>query len=362
MRHISIHVLLASALSVGVTCAADNIKWLGTEYDFGTIREESGKAHGQVRFVNLGPEATMIQRVKSTCGCTGVGFTEGVIAPGDTATVWFDYDPTGRPGRFEKHVKAYTGVNNDLTSITLKGTVIGAPHSLDSKYPVVNGGLRLSADVIPLGKTTWGTSRHKYIYGYNQSADTLSLSWKDVPRFVSLGVSSRSVAPGDLFTVSAYLNTRDGAEIGSLDAPFTFIAEGADGAVSLPVHITADIVPDISAYTDEQLRESPSATLYPTLLELGEVRGDKHIKQEFFLRNEGKTPLALKRVHCPQFPSLIKTKSMPRSLKPGESKPIKLNINPDVLPKGIFKIAVEVVTDDPLHPTRNVHLIGTRPE
>lgn len=362
MQHVPIYALLASVLSVGLSCNADNIKWLSTEYDFGTIREESGKAHGQVQFVNLGPEATMIQRVKSTCGCTGVGFTEGIIAPGDTATVWFDYDPTGRPGRFEKHVRAYTGVNKDLTSITLKGTVIGAPQSLKAKYPIVTGGLRLSTDVISLGKTTWGTSRHEYIYGYNQSTDTLSLSWKDVPRFVSLGVSSRSVAPGDLFTVSAYLNTRDGAEIGSLDVPFTLVAEGTGETFSTPVHITADIVPDLSAYTDEQLREAPSATIYPTMSELGEVRDDKQIKLEFFLRNEGKTPLSLKRVHCPQLPALIKVKSMPGSLKPGESKPIKLNINPDVLPKGMFKIAVEAVTDDPMHPTRNMYLIGTRPE
>lgn len=339
---------------------ADNLRWLATEYDFGTIREESGKAHGRVQFVNEGPEATIIQRVKSTCGCTGVGHTEGIIAPGDTATVWFDYNPTGRPGRFLKHVKVYTGVDNDLTSIAIKGTVIGAPQSLNSKYPVTAGALRLSSDVIPMGKTVWGTARHEYIHGYNQSGDTLRLSWRDVPPYISLGASSLEVAPGDLFTLSAYMNTRDGAETGSLNVPFTLTATGGGQTHEVKVSVTADIVPDTSGYTEQQLREAPSASVFPTIIDLGEVSGDKKLPIEFAVKNEGKNPLSVKRVHCPTLPSLLKVKSMPRTLKPGEWKQVKGSVDPAALPDGMFKIAIETVSDDPLHPTRTVYLIGTK--
>lgn len=352
---------LAAALAIS-GAFADNLKWLSTEYDFGTIREESGKAHGQVQFVNLGTEATVIQRVKSTCGCTGVGYTEGIIAPGDTATIWFDYNPTGRPGRFLKHVKAYTGVDSDLTSIAIKGTVIGSPRSLDSKYPVTAGSMRLSADVIPMGHTVWGTSRHEYIHGYNQSGDTLRLSWKDVPPYISLGASSLDIAPGDLFTLSAYMNTRDGAEIGTLDTPFILMADYGGEHREIPVHVTADIVPDTSAYTEQQLRDAPSALAFPSIIDLGEITSSKAVPVEFAVKNEGHTALAVKRVHCPQLPGLLKVKSMPKSLKPGDWKPVKGSVDPSRLPHGNFKIPIETVTDDPLHPTRTVHLIGTRPE
>lgn len=358
MRAKTILAMLACA-SATHWAGADDLRWLSTEYDFGPIREEAGKAHGQVQFVNAGTEATTITRVKSTCGCTGVGHTEGIIAPGDTATIWFDYNPAGRPGRFLKHVKVYTGTDNDLTSIAIKGTVIGAPRSLESKYPVVAGDLRLSADVIPMGKTVWGTSRHEYLHGYNQGADTLRLSWKDVPPYISLGASGLNIAPGDLFTLSAYMNTRDGAEIGSMHVPFTLIAHSGSQVSEIEIRVTADIVPDTSGYTGQELRDAPFASVFPTVIDLGDTSIAKKSQIEFAIKNEGKTPLSVKRVHCPQIPGLLKVKSMPKTLKPGEWKPVKGIVDPASLPAGNFKIAVEVVTDDPLHPTRTVHIIGT---
>lgn len=355
--------VILTACSAAAVSYADNIKWLSTSYDFGTIHEDAGKAHGQVQFVNLGPEATIIQNVKSTCGCTGVDYTKDIIAPGDTATIWFDYNPTGRPGRFLKHIKAYTGLDNELMSIEIKGTVIGAPQSLDTKYPVTSGYLRLSSDLIPMGKTLYGTSRHEYLHGYNQASDTLHLSWEGVPKYISLGASSLQIAPGDLFTLSAYMNTRDGAEIGTLDAPFTLIADYGTEHRELTVHVTAEIVPDTSAYTEQQLREAPAASVFPTLIELGDMSADKAVKPlqvEFAIRNEGKTPLSIKRIHCPELPQLFKIKSMPKSLKPEQWKPVKGTVDTAVLPQGNFKIAIEVVTDDPLHPVRNVFIIGTK--
>lgn len=359
LRYISTIAAIVLALP---TLHADNLKWLSTEYDFGTIREEAGKAHGRVQFVNLGPEATMIQRVKSTCGCTGVGHTEGLIAPGDTATVWFDYNPAGRPGRFIKHVKAYTGADNDLTSITIKGTVIGAPHSLDTKYPVVADELRLSSDAIPLGKVTYGRARHEYIHGYNQSADTMRLSWNDVPQFISLGASSCDIAPGELFTLSVYVNTRDGVDIGSLDVPIVLGADYGGKHSEATIHVTASIEPDTSGLTGRELADAPSANLFPTILDLGVLpKPGAKTSLEFTVRNEGKTKLDIKRVHCPSLPALITVKSMPKSIKPGEWKKIKIAVDTGKLPSGNFKIPIEVVSNDPLHPARKTNIIGTRP-
>lgn len=361
MRGAYIVTLIASVAISSAFSYADNLKWLSTEYDFGTLREEEGKAHGEVRFVNLGPEATMIQQVKSTCGCTGVGYTEGIIAPGDTATVWFEYNPAGRPGRFLKHVKAYTGVNNDLTSIAIKGTVIGAPRSLDTKYPVVSGELRLSSDIIPLGSVTYGTARHEYIHGYNQAADTMQLSWKEVPPYISLGVSNRDIAPGDLFTLSAYLNTRDGVEIGSLDTPITICADYGGKHSEATIHVTGTIEPDTSSLTVQDIGDAPSANLFPTILDLGIINSPGAKKQmEFTIRNEGKSTLEIKRVHCPSNPSLLAIKSMPKKIKSGDWKKVKIVVDTGRLPAGDFKIPVEVVTNDPFHPIRKTNLIGTR--
>lgn len=355
-------ILYICILTLGLTAWADELHWLSTEYDFGTIREAAGKARGQVQFVNAGTGPTIIQRVKSTCGCTGVGYTRDIIEPGDTATVWFDYNPTGRPGRFEKHIKVYTGEAGDLTSITIKGTVIGTPHSLEANYPEAYGPLRLSSDQIPMGELTWGTSTNRYIHGYNQEGDTLTLSWEETPRCLTLGVSSKQILPGDLFTLSAYLNTRDGMEMGTTDIPVTLHADSPKGRTTAVVHVTATVMPDYSKYTDEELRSAPVCVLSPTVIELpsAQLSGKKGIPVEVTVQNDGKSPLILSRVHCPELPGLVKLKSMPRELKQGQYKPLKLEVRPEFLPSGEFKIPVEVVTNDPLHPVRTLFLAGIR--
>lgn len=356
--------LILGAAGIIFVCfglSADSLRWLSKEFDFGTIREEAGKAPGKVQFVNEGTEPTLIQRVKSTCGCTGVRYSQDLIEPGDTATVWFDYNPTGRPGRFEKHIKVYTGEGSDLTTITIRGTVIGAPQSLNTKYPMVYGPLRLSSEKIPMGETLYGTSRHEYIYGYNQGSDTLQLSWGEVPRYLSLGASSLKVAPGDLFTLSVYMNTRDGAEPGTMNVPVELYASAGGERVKATLHVTAVVKPDYSSLSGKDLRDAPAANVYPTSLDLGRLDPDsgKAIKLEFNVSNEGDTPLLIRRVHCPEAQQAVKVKSIPKTLKGKARGKVKFEVYPRELPRGDFKIGVELVSNDPLHPVRTVYLVGT---
>lgn len=354
--------LLSLLIMAGLIMSADaGIVWLEKEYNFGSFPEEGGPRKGQVRLVNEGSEPTVINRVKSTCGCTVAGFTEGLIEPGDTAFVWFTYNPTGRPGRFLKHIKVYTGADNDVTSIALSGTVIGSSSTLASNYPVEAGPMRLSTNAIGMGKVVFGRARHEYISGYNQSSDTLRLHWTSTPMPLSLGVSNKEVAPGDLFTLGIYFNSRDEAESGPVEYSFTlFPFEGEeDGKL---ITITADIVPDTSGMTEQEIRNAPSAMIYPTVIELGSLTpADKPVKFEFNIRNEGHTPLDISRICLPGADSKALTiKQMPTRIKPGKEHKVKGSINPaEIQEEGPFVLEVQTVSNDLLHPSRTLRLVGT---
>ena len=348
-------IVLASA----VVAPADNIRWLSTEYDFGAFKEAAGNQQGQVQFVNEGDEPTIITRVNPTCGCTVARYTEGEIAPGDTATVWFEYNSTGRPGRFRKHIKVYTGVASDLTSIVITGTVIGTPSTLGTQYPEEFGPLRLSTSHIRLGNVVYGQCRHEYIYGYNQGTDTLRVSWSHPYDALSLGVSTRNVAPGDLFTLSAYFNSRDQGEIGSLEYPVTLHIDYGERHEDVMLSMSANILPDTSKMNEQQLRDAPSSLVYPTVVELGDIsRRSKPYEFSFSVKNEGRTPLKVKRVHSTQVRKALKVSRMPSVVKPGREERVKCKFDTGGLESGPFNVSVEVVTDDPLHPTRILHLIG----
>ncbi len=355
-----ISLVLGAAASFGLT--ADDVRWLSTEYDFGTFREADGKRTGYLKFVNKGAEPTVINRVRPTCGCTVAEYTEGEIAPGDTATVSFTYNPAGRPGRFLKHIKVYTGVDNRLSSLTIKGTVIGAPQTLATEYPVESGALRLSTDTLNMGHITMGSSRNEFIHGYNQSSDTLDLSWSVVPKAISLGVSSRKIAPGDIFTLSVYLNTAEGMELGRNDMRFMLHSRpaGEAHANEIPFTVTAYVDADFSSVTPEQMKTAPVVNLYPTVVELGTVtEKDRKIKVEVSVTNDGKSPLTVRRIYSPQI-ALRRATKTPMGIKPGKTAKIEVEIDGSLIPAGLFNIPIEVLTDDPLRQGTRFRLVGTR--
>ncbi len=182
------------------------IRWVETEYDFGVMKEIAGRQTGYARFCNLGPDTTFISYVRPSCGCTDADYTKGLILPGDTATVSFTYNPSGRPGAFEKSVKVYIGEDKDRHVIKIKGTVVGSPETLSKLYPVSAGALRLSTRLIDLGDVVVGTGRHAFVTMVNQTTDTVSPG-VSAPQGISVDMTPKVLEPGELATLGIYINS-----------------------------------------------------------------------------------------------------------------------------------------------------------
>ncbi len=346
-------MLLAAAAT---TMVQAEIKWLTKDYDFGTIKEVAGPKTGVVKFVNLGPESTIITRVRTSCGCTDAEYTEGEIMPGDTATVSFTYNPKGRPGRFEKNVKVYTGANQELNVITIRGTVIGAPETLSVTYPVEAGALRLSTKTLQTGDIRYGTSRHLFLHGYNQSTDTIYTRVTPPVRSLSIGESVRAVAPGDIVTIGVYFNTRDGEIPGQVSYPIEIVPDTASlKNEKCNVLLKANIIPDSQGVNAEQLASAPSATVSPKYLDLGIVAGDQK-EISFTLSNTGKSDLHVKRM---QGEGVAITR-MPMRLKPGKSGVCNGSVNLADTKPGPFAIKLQITTNDPVNPIMELKISGIK--
>lgn len=348
------------ALSLFLTMSSvmwGKVEWLQTEYDFGAFPEIAGPRTGTVRFVNKGSEPMLINRVRLTCGCTSESHTEGIVAPGDTAVVNFTYNPIGRPGRFEKSIKVYVGENNDMTVIKMRGTVIGAPQTLDADYPVVAGALRISEREVDFGKVRHSTSRHVFLNLYNQSSDTLRPVWKNTDSCLDIDISSPEILPGDLATMSFYLNTREEERMG----PVAYDVEifPYEGSVeSAVVSIVAEITPDTGDLTAEQLKDAPSLEVNPRLLDLGVVNGKKNIKFGFLISNEGKSKLNIRRIYS-RTPG-VNIFRYPVSLRLGKNGKAEGRLDMSQIPQGAFSVKLEIVSDDPLHPITTLSLSGEK--
>jgi len=352
-------IVAATVMSIGIgaATAADDLQWLSTTYDFGVIKEIEGKKTGTVKGVNRGDAPAMINRVRLSCGCTNESHTEDPIAPGDTATVSFTYNPVGRPGPFKKTVKIYSGSDNRLTTITMTGTVIGAPETLSTTYPIEVGPLRIGQKVIDLGKVRYGSSRHCFLNGYNQSSDSIRPTWGKTPGPIDFSISSHAIPPGDISTFSIYLNGREIKEMGPMEYQIDLTPDkGSQDKVTLTV--LAEIEPDTSGLTPEQVANGPRCALIPRNIDLGMISGNNPMRFRFTISNEGKSAMRVSRVKARTKSIIIKR--IPVNVKAGKSGDAEGTLSIANLPTGPFRIPIEVYTDDPLHPVSTINVVGIK--
>lgn len=349
-----IHLIMLSLL---LSYAKGEVVWLEKDYDFGLMKEEAGPKTGSVRLVNTGREEVIITGARPSCGCTGVAYPEDPIAPGDTVNFSFTYNPIGRPGKFEKTIRVYIG-DYDMATIRIRGNVLGTPESLTSLYPIEAGPLRLSANRMPAGDVTYGATRHFFLNGYNQTPDTIYPTWKCDDPALSVSASSDAVGPGDIVTFSFYLNSREKTEMGPVEIPVEIISDNTPDSQKTEVFFTANITPDFSRMSPEEVADAPRCYVSPDRLDLGELDSNRQneVKFKFVIRNEGKSPMRIMRIFSHD--TKVRMNRWPASLKPYKSGTAEGTLNLSGLTSGPFNIKIEVLTDDPLHPVRTVSLVG----
>lgn len=337
--------------------ASADVKWLSTEYNFGAFKEAEGPQKGSVRFVNAGKEPTFIRNVRPSCGCTGVEYTEDMIQPGDTATVGFTYNPAGRPGPFDKTVKVYIGSDNQLEVIRITGTVIGSPETLQINYPHESGPLRFESFLVPMGEVKKGGSRHAFVNVYNQGSDTIRPVWTDKESAIETNFTPKALAPGEIGTFGFYLNASKEKRMGPVEYVVKIRPDrNSTKEDECEMKITSSIVPDSRSMSVDEIENSPRAYLDPEFLDLGDSLSEDVIPFEFSILNDGKAKLEVNRVYSNN--ESVELNSFSRNVKGTDKGKVQGKLDTHKLPEGPFRIQVEVITNDPLHPVRTANLVG----
>ncbi len=90
-------------------------------HNYGEIEEDSDGTWSFV-FKNLGEEAIIINRVRSTCGCTVPDWPKEPIEPGASGEITVIYN-TATTGTFLKSVIVYSTAANSPVKLQIKGKV-----------------------------------------------------------------------------------------------------------------------------------------------------------------------------------------------------------------------------------------------
>lgn len=93
-----------------------------TTHDYGDILLDSDGTY-YFEFKNIGEEPLMINRVRSTCGCTIPEWPRIPIEPGKTNKIAVKYN-TALPGSFMKSIVVYSSAVNSPVKLVVKGKVV----------------------------------------------------------------------------------------------------------------------------------------------------------------------------------------------------------------------------------------------
>ena len=323
-------------------------------HNFGAFNEENGPVTYRFPIVNAGTEPLSILRARATCGCTTPEFSQKPIAPGDTSYISVSYDPKGRPGRFTKPI--YVDADGEIPKFRLEitGVVIGSEATISQRYPVDFGPLKMVRPIFALGDVKMGRLKTVYLEGYNRNPDSLRVQVKDVPPYLDVVVAPKVAGPGEQVTLIAYINADKGAQYGVVEDSITVVPVPG---LSYKLPIVMNVIEDFSKNDPASLERAPIAVPSTERLELGFIDKKKgRIRTLLKLENAGKNDLQIRRVYSVD-PG-IDVKASTTTVRKGKSADIIIDIDPSVQEGDILNSRIQIITNDPLHPSYTVRIVG----
>lgn len=350
-------VLCVLGCVAALTAGAD-ARWLETRHDFGAFDEDLGVVTCEFRLVNESAEPMAIIGARANCGCTRPEYSREPIAPGDTAVIRVGFDPKGRPGRFIKYINVDLDDTPMRTSLSIHGTVIGASNTLRTRYPITVGPMKLRAPALTYGDVWIGHTASQYLEAYNASSDTLHPVAENVPRYMDVRIEPASVPPGESFIFATTLRPDLVGDWGVVTDSMTVRPE-AGSAEAFDVATVCIVGEDFSKLSEAQLADAPRIDIESTAVDLSRLsRSAKPLKRTLKVANRGKSPLHIRAVKCAD--PAVEVEVKPQQIKPGKSGKLIVRVNPAHVAAGadMINARVNVISDDPLHPSEMVRVVA----
>lgn len=350
--------VLLIALAAGLcSSAAPKLNWLNPHHDFGAFREEMGPVTCTFMAVNVGDEPVVVVDARANCGCTQPRYSREPVVPGDTLRVSVSYNPSGRPGRFSKNVKVSTNTGS-TAMLVIRGTVIGAPATLQSRYPEEAGRLRMSNRIVAFGETTRGRVLAGAVNIYNPTQDTIAPKIVDLPPYINMIMKPTAIPPGEqgALSLTAYTDRCD--EYGLVEGSFRIIPEPDSSDSSSEIKTVMIVNEDFSKMKPEEREKAPKIRVSEQSVDFGDFgRSDGEIVKELTITNEGRSTLLIRKLSTPEKAVCVSLST--DKVKPGKSAKVTIRLNPALVKGEMLNGRLTLVANDPDHASQIIRLVGT---
>jgi hypothetical protein len=342
-------MLLMSALLISMAGLAQQpvITFNKTTHDFGKINESDGRVTTIFEFKNEGMSPLVLTNVRASCGCTSPKWTREPIEPGQSGQITVTYNPSGRPGRFQKTVTITSNAMEATTKLYIKGEVIPKPAQQADQYSIKMGELSLKRKNINFGSVRKGSPKQISIEYANTTQEpiTVELLYNTDESYLKTWVSTPTLSPGQTGKIDLTLSTQECPIYGPMECKLYVKVNGKRILTDeYAITIKANIVEDFTKMTAEEIQLAP-ITEVASSLDLGVVQSGKKANSKIALGNVGVNPLHIRRVYSnDKGMTLLPPKS---AIKGGKKGDIKLELNTQGMSIAQYSREVIIITNDP---------------
>jgi hypothetical protein len=331
-------VLIAQQLNPTVSFESET-------HDFGIIKEADGPTSFQFVFTNIGGAPLILKNVIASCGCTTPNWSKDPVLPGAKGFINVSYNPSGRPGKFEKQITVTSNADIETQLLFIKGEVIPRQLSMDEQYPNNIEGFRIKSYEINFGSVSPDKKASQTIEGYNSTDQLLKVNFIGVPKNIKIKIEPEKIKPKEKAVIQIeYEAPKD--TWGIVRDYITVNINNKDSKFDKKIPIHAFVKDDFSQLTAEQKKNAPKIVFENLNFNFGNIKAGDKPEHEFVFKNEGKSDLIIRKLNPSCGCTVANLKS--NIIKPGESSTISIMFNSIGRKKGHESKQVSVLSNDPV--------------
>lgn len=343
-------LIMAYAAVLGLNA---QVQWLESSHNFGAFEEEDGPQTHSFRYVNCGSEPVAIVSAHASCGCTVPQYSRNAVAPGDTAAITVTYDPTARPGKFQKSVTVQFSDAGPKHKLYVSGTVIGDPETVAQRFPHPGGeALRLARPSVMVGEAVKGHLRTASLLAYNASEHPVTPVFTASVPYIEVTATPATVPPGEQVQFMVFYKADKCPSYGFVADTLYLSGDGSD-VVDIPV--TAIVKEDFSKLTPGERINGPQLLVEDAKADFGTL-GSESVSRSITIKNIGKAPLMIRRAYS--MDPGIDVELSSEKIKPGRSADITVTVDPSKITGAILNAEITLITNDPSRPTSILRAVG----
>jgi len=266
-------------------------------HDFGKVKEAGGTVSYKFEFTNIGGSPLVINDVKASCGCTTPEYTQKPVMPGRKGYVRVIFNPSNRPGTFNKSIVVRTNGVESVIVLRVKGDVQPRERTVSDLYPTKIGNLRLKSNHLPLVKVKHTTPKIDSLPIINTSNDIMKITFAGVPNYFEIKTKPESLKPGEKGWIWVKINPQKINDWGFIIDRVRIKINGKSVDRNR-FTLTAKIVEDFSKLTPEERKNAPKVEFEKTVYDFGMAKQNTKVAHNFKFKNTGKRDLKIRKIRA----------------------------------------------------------------